>query len=347
MFEENDQFELSRYKWVIPFVVVILIVSLIFVKCSSNNLKGYVESSSLNDSSSQADKSTLEDQVLNISESTSLYQDEDIHFSLEIPESWTKVAGENNNVSFIDKNRGTQLNITIKGYDPSINTVDEDLLQQQASAANMTIREYDKTSNSKYSVSYTSSKYGYIDYVYWDYNTVITLSFMIDGKYYNDSDVNKTIRYIHQTFNWVTENPIPDDLQMAYLSYGNFEFGFPKDWNYGESSDTIMITNPEGSAAITISVTEAASTLEAVSQVDCVNYLSQIKPNFILDSFSNTGTMVTCTGTYQMNGTKLNVQQYIMVNNGYEYTLSFDTEAEVTSGLTTTIQKVINSFRCF
>lgn len=346
MFEDKDQFELSRYKWIIPFVVIILIISLFFVKCSSENLKGYVDSSSVTDSSSVSSKDS-NDELIILNEETVLYEDPEIHYSFQIPKSWVKISGTDNNVSFVDKKLGTQLNVSVSAYDPAINTITEDVLRQQASSSDMEIREFKKDSNSNYAVSYNSYNYGYIDCVHWDYNTIITLNFMLDIKYYNDSDVNKTIKYIEQSFNWITENPIPDDLQLAYFEYGNFEFGFPADWNYGESSDTIMITNQEGSAAITITVTEAATTLENISQIDCVNYLSQIKPNFMLDSFSNTGNMITCTGSYQLDDVKLNVQEYIMVNNGYEYTLSFDTESQVTSDLAVTIQKVINSFRCF
>lgn len=348
MFEDNDQFELSRYKWVIPFVVLILIVSLIMVRCSTNNLKGYVaSSSSTTDSSSSKIDEGIVESVNEISESTYQYSDEELKLSLEIPESWSKVTGENHNVTFIDKKIGTQLNLTVTSYDPGINSINENYLTQQAYNSGMEIREYKATSNSSYAVSYASLSYAYIDYVYWDYNQILTLSFMFDINYYNDAELNNTIKYINNSLNWIRSNAIPDDLQMVYVSYGNFEFGYPIGWNYGESSNTILITNEEGSAAFSLSVNEVATTLEGISQVDCVNYLSQTKPNFMLKSFDNNGSMISLTGSYVLNGVTLNVQQYILVNGGYEYTISFDTESEVTSSLAVTIQKVINSFRCF
>lgn len=350
MYDDKDQFELSRYKWIIPFVVIVLIISILMVRCSTDNLKGYTDSSSLTDSladSSSNDDTGIVEKVDTISEETYPYNDEELKISLEIPQSWSKISGANHNVSFIDKNYGTQLNVKVSAYSPEINSINENYLTQQAYNNGMEIREYKSLSNSSYAVSYASTSYAYIDYTYWDFDHVITLNFMFDNSYYNDTKLNQTIKFINSSFKWTRSNAIPDDLQMAYFSYGNFEFGYPIGWNYGESSNSILITNEEGSAAINVSVNEAATSLEGISQIDCVNFLSQTKPGFMLSSFDNNGSMITITGTYVLNNVKLNLQEYILVNNGYEYTISFDTESQVTSDLAVTIQKVINSFRCF
>lgn len=342
----DDQFELSRYKWVIPFVAVILVISLIIIKGSSNNLKGYVENQS-SDNSSSSVKDINKDDNIELSENTVLYSDDTYSFSFMIPESWSKVNGSGSDVSFINKQTGTKLQVNVLTYDPQINTVDENFLIQQASANGMEVREYSKPTNSSYFVSYCSSDYGYIEYSFWDYSAIIKLNFCVDIKYYNDEQMNKTLKYIVNSFEWKKSDPIPEGITPKYISYGNFEFGFPEGWNYGESGNTIVMTNQEGSASFTITVNEAAASLENISQIEYINYISQSKPDFMLTNFSNDGQKISITGEYMLNGQKLNLQQYIIVNNGFEYNLSFDTEVAVTSELTVTIQNVINSFRCY
>ncbi|SFD37050.1 hypothetical protein [Ruminococcus albus] len=132
-----------------------------------------------------------------------------------------------------------------------------------------------------------------------------------------------------------------------YVSSGNYEFGFPEGWNYGESGSAIYMTNQDGSASFSETVNEAAASLENISQIDYITYISQSKPDFMLTNFNNDGQKISITGEYLLNGKKINLQQYIIINNSYEYTLSFDTEEDVTSELAVTIQNVINSFKYY
>ena len=86
-FNDRDQFELSRYRWVIPFVIIVLTVTVILVKCSSNNLKGFVDDKN-EQSSSLADTSSVEE-IIELKEETSLYSDDTYNFTLSIPVSWS------------------------------------------------------------------------------------------------------------------------------------------------------------------------------------------------------------------------------------------------------------------
>lgn len=107
------------------------------------------------------------------------------------------------------------------------------------------------------------------------------------------------------------------------------------------------MTNQDGSASFSETVNEAAASLENISQIDYITYISQSKPDFMLTNFNNDGQKISITGEYLLNGKKINLQQYIIINNSYEYTLSFDTEEDVTSELAVTIQNVINSFKYY
>ncbi len=342
-FNDRDQFELSRYRWVIPFVIIVLTVTVILVKCSSNNLKGFVDDKN-EQSSSLADTSSVEE-IIELKEETSLYSDDTYNFTLSIPVSWSKINGTGSNVSFVNRQTGAQLQVIVMNYDPQINSMDENLLTQQAVSNGMELREYSKPTNSSYSVSYCSSDYGYIEYSFWDYSAIIKLNFCVGIKYYNDEQMNKTLKYIANSFNWAMADPIPAGIIPIYVTNGNYEFGFPEGWDYGESGNTIYMTNKEGSASFSVTVNEAASSLDNISQIDYINYISQSKPDFLLTNFNNDGQKISIMGEYFLNGKKINLQQYIIINNGFEYSLSFDTEEDVTSELAVTIQSVINSFK--
>lgn len=344
-FNDKDQFELSRYRWIIPFVVIVFTVSMIFVKCSSNNLKGYVDDGA--DNSSSSTNSSITEEVIELKEDTTMYSDDNYNFRLSIPDSWSKVNGTGSNVSFVNRQTGSQLQVIVMEYDPQINTVDENLLTQQAVSNGMELREYSKPDNSSYYVSYCSSDYGFIEYSFWDYSAIIKLNFCVDIRYYNDETMNKTLKYIVNSFDWTKPDPIPSGIIPIFVSGGNYEFGFPKGWDYGESGDTVYMTNTNGSASFSVTVNEAASSLENISQIDYINYISQSKPDFMLTNFNNDGQKISITGEYFLNGKKINLQQFIIINNGSEYTLSFDTEEEVTSELAVTIQNVINSFKIY
>ena len=348
MYDDNDQYELSRYKWIFPLVVIILIVSLLLVKCSNNNLKGYVDSADESKGTEEITSSTGNldaDPVME--EESVLYSDEELGVSFSVPESWTKLLGEGHTVTFIDKKIGTQLNFTAVNYDPTVNMISEESLYQDIVSAGMEPREFKKDRFDEYSVSYVNSKYAYIEHTIWDRSMILTLSFTFDVNYYNDTKLNNMVQFIIQSVNWNKTYPIPDDLQLLYQEYGNFEFGLPKNWSYGESSNTILMTDPTQRAAITITVNEAATTLDNISQVDFVNFLAQTREGFMPKSYENDGTVIKCTGTYYNSDTLYNIQQYVMVANGYEYILSFDTDAEMTSDLAVTIQNEVNTFRIF
>ena len=179
-FNDRDQFELSRYRWVIPFVIIVLTVTVILVKCSSNNLKGFVDDKN-EQSSSLADTSSVEE-IIELKEETSLYSDDTYNFTLSIPVSWSKINGTGSNVSFVNRQTGAQLQVIVMNYDPQINSMDENLLTQQAVSNGMELREYSKPTNSSYSVSYCSSDYGYIEYSFWDYSAIIKLNFCVGIK---------------------------------------------------------------------------------------------------------------------------------------------------------------------
>ena len=342
---DNDQFDISQYKWLIPVAISILMISLILVKCSGNTLQDYTDSSS-RESSSITD-SKEDSSEITINEETNQYANDKMNFSLSIPASWAKINGKDENISFVDKKTSLTLYININAYDPTINNINENSISLQAENAGYSLNEFKKEKNNNYSVAYNDNKFGYVENYYWDKNNIIMLKFQIPINLYNDTDINNKVKFIANSFNWETENPIPENIFLKYYETGNFEFGFIKGWNYGESSNTILSTNKDNTASISITVEESNQDLSQVSQVEYSTNLSQSKNNLIINTFNNDGTTIKCTGSYTQDDQNVNLQQYIIASGQYIYTISFDSYNSVTSELSTDFQNVINSFRYF
>ena len=343
---DNDQFDLSRYKWLLPVVAVFIIVTMIFAKGSDDNLKGYTGSEITDSTVSETDSSS-KDKHSGVSEETFIYRDTNYMFELEVPVSWSIVNGTGSNVSFIHNATGTQLNITVSDYDPQINNVDERQISEQALTGGFELLEFLKEDNSSYYIAYTNEQYGFIEYTYWDRSSIIKLGFTLDIRYYDDSTISNTIQYIHDSFSWQEQDPIPEELTIVYIPFGNFEIGIMTDWTVGSSGNTILSTNAESTAAVSVSVNETTASPDSISQVEYTNYLAQSHESFMLNSFSNDGSKIQCSGTYILNGVEIDLMQVIYVQNGYEYILSFDTENSETSKMAESIQHIINSFRVF
>ena len=346
MYDDSEQFDLGRYKWLIPIVVIILVAAFFLVQCSTNNLQGYVDSSSVAETTASA-SSELDESVQKIADPTYNYVNDALHYSIDVPEAWAKVLGENNEISFIDKRNSVQLRIFSQAYNPQINRVSYDSCQVQAAQSNMELREFKQITTSSYAVSYATKDYWYLEYVYWDYTSILTLRFTIPTQYSNDTTVMQTVKYVNQSLIWNRERAIPEDLQLIYSDMGSFEFGLPVGWTFGSSGGTIIATAPDGTASFTVSVTEATMELSQISQVDTLTYLQQSKPGFNMESYTNNGTILEVRGTYNLNGKPIDLHQYVKVQNGYEYTLIFESENQVTSSLAVTMQNVINSFGYF
>lgn len=356
----KDDFDIKRYIWLIPLVLIIIAVTIILVKCTAeDNLKGYTgkddssiidDESSEDDSSSDISSSSIDDSSI-IEEIDNRFGDSDKGISVvNIPASWKRVNGQGI-TTFIDQQTGSQLLCSIIDYDPRINLITKEYLEQQATAANTKLIEFDNTyklknidtfvdtetqlSCRRYMAAYNDGKTAQIDIYLWNFDDILSLSFRFDAKYYNDIKMKEIVQNIvdNISFNGSYEDGkrgmIPPKVILGYIESVDLEYAYPEGFTYGETGNTIVATSPDKDVSITVIVNESTEPISSVSQMDYAKYIQTLRPtNFVphYEDFVYQADRMSLKFSYQFeaNGATWKGQSYTIRNGKYEYTILYE-----------------------
>lgn len=374
---DKDDFDIKRYIWLIPLVIIIIVATIILVKCTAeDNLKGYTgkddtsvidDESSEDDSSSnissEADSSTTEEFDNTFGDS-----DKGIHVDC-IPASWKRVNGQGI-TTFIDQQTGSQLLCSIIDYDPRINLITKEYLEQQATAANTKLIEFDNTytlknidtfvdaaaqpSCRRYMAAYNDGKIAQIDIYIWNFDDILSLSFRFDAKYYNDIKMKETVQKIVNSISFIgsykdgKRGMIPPKVILGYIESVDLEYAYPEGFTYGETGNTIVATSPDKDVSITVIVNESTNPISSVSQMDYAKYIQTLRPtNFVphYDDFVYQADQMSLRFSYQfeINGATWKGQSYTIRNGRFEYTILYENSIPYT----TKCASFTEIFKCF
>lgn len=250
---------------------------------------------------------------------TVLYTSE-LGFSMQVPKDWTFVV-KGGNDTYVNAKDGASIVFAVSDYNPALNSVTRESIYSDIVAANGVFGDYEQVSSSAYLVVYEIGALDYFEYSLWDLDTLVRVSVQIPAQSY--TTYREDILAMLDTFSWERANPIPEDYAMYYSEYGSFEFPIPDGWQYGIENGSLVALSADGAAGYQVSVTNTTAYLNDVSQIDYVEAMGSGKPNYMLNSFSNTGSILTAEASFTSDGVACRQIHNIFATGEYQYELVF------------------------
>jgi hypothetical protein len=295
------------------FIVVVLLLSLLvnFFSSFNTNLPSYV-----GDDFQQTDvEETTTPDI-----ETVTYNSDELNFSMLVPADWTNVI-KSGNESFINPQDGSMISFAINSYNPSLNNITEEYINNDIVAADGLLGGFVKDTNSSYFVIYEIGELDYFEYTSWDLDNMIRVSIQIPAAKY--SSYEDIIIYLIDSFTWNKENPLPDNCMMYYSDYASFEFPIPDGWSYQIENGVFKAENSLSGAFYTVSVSDLSYDLSSVSQIDYFNSISSGKSSYLLNNFNNGGSFITSEATFTENGVQQKEYRSMLAANNYLYEVVF------------------------
>lgn len=313
----------SQNPWVL-IIGIILMLSILFTIFSNRKQQGTLDVYTKTDKVKTDDGTEDKDKKLDVE--TTIYTDNENHFSLEIPADWDKVT-KDGFTTFIHSASASSLQIQVSEYDPRINNVTADTISTEVAGKGMTFTDFTRHDNASYQLMYQdfkNSTYDYIEEVYWDRDTTIKLVCT-----FNDKNYEKIIPYfelILNSFAWNRESEIPEGYYLYYSESPSFEVGIPDTWTVGAASNAIVATDSESGATQTITLLETDAYLDSITATDMAKLLNSGKNGFMMSSYENAKEQATVKCTYTANNIQFQEEVYAFANGKYICFVAFDYE---------------------
>lgn len=300
--------------WFAVCIVLCFLFALIysFISSSQTNLPSYVPTN----------EPVEEDEETTPDIKTTEYFNDELNLSMLVPADWTEVIKSGCD-SFINQVDGAMLQFDIRPYDPTFNNITKETVANDVLAADGVLGGFAKDDNHSYLAIYEIGSTDYFEYNIWDLNHTVRVSMQIPAQRYND--YYDTVIYLFDSFQWDQANPIPEEFILYYSDYGNFEFGVPIGWESSIVDGVYQAVSPSGSM-MTCTLTSTSLDLSNVKQLDYVGVASAGKSNYLLSSFSNTGTNLTAEATYNVDGIPYSEVQSILATGLFQYEFTFQCE---------------------
>ncbi|MBQ3011532.1 MAG: hypothetical protein IJA20_07345 [Methanocorpusculum sp.] len=285
-----------------------------FISASNANLPSYVAPEQL----------PAEEDPKPVSIDTVEYTATEIPLNMQVPADWRQIT-KGGNTTFINPVDGASISFDIGAYVPGANMVTEAVANEDITRAGGSLVGFTAESNSSYMVVYELGSAVYLEYSTWNLTTFVRVTFQMPQERY-DHYYDIAI-LLFDSFTWEKAQPIPDGFSLFYSAYGNFEFGVPDGWT-AVIEDGAYIASAPSDSRLTVTVTPSEADLSALSQLDYIAAASQGKQDYLLSSYSNTGTSLAAEASYSMGGAAWYTSNQLLADNGYLYEVTFDCAME-------------------
>lgn len=245
------------------------------------------------------------------------------NYSFQYPSEWTETV-KNGNLTFFN-NDGSYLMFQQSTYQPQINSVTADSIQNEVAAAGMQPLSYERLSNCSFLFSYQNNGATTWEYVCWDRELECRVILSYPAKD-NGDEYQTLVMEVLSSFQWERQAPVSEKLYLTYNAFGNFEFAVPAGWTTSISNGSFYAANTETGSryCVTVSQTEL-TTLTEISQIQYVQNTAQTRSNLYIKSFGASSSQITAESIYSHQGEQMLLYHFISLENGYLYELLLDT----------------------
>lgn len=231
------------------------------------------------------------------------------NISMDVPADWTYVD-YNDNARYISNN-GSYIDMISQDYYPEINTfLSESIVSARISSIGGTETGFTSISSScvyyYYQKMVGDTSYNVCSYISWDFAKIAEIDICIPTEIYGD--YLKLPEYLIDKIICTKTSPISDDYYVFYESNTNTQFGIPINWEFSNNG---QITLYNGNASIVIGSTSITS-FSDITSMQYSQLTGNTVANFVLTSFNSTQNQLTAEASYNDNGTKMYMKQYII-----------------------------------
>lgn len=292
---------MGRYKISIGFLMGAAVLLSILLVCKQEPLPEYHEQEKTEPAIEQALP-----EMYNYS--TDLYE-------ISVPVGWKEVIRDGT-TCFVDPSTASVLEIGYMPYYPQINMMTSEKAGYNLGERGFTLSEYVRTASDSYKCTYSKDGIAYLEYVYWDFDKVYTIT----GKYKSDnySAVYDVLIGSLESFRHFGA-AIPVGWRVLYYEYGYFSVLAKDDWGYAESSDTITFADPTSGSNISVKVTPTNEDFTSIDQLSFTQNAAADKHDYIQSSYINTGSEIYSAATYSTNGYTMTEYIYGIASGKYVY----------------------------
>lgn len=326
--------------WVL-LIVLIVAVTVVALLFSPQPLPGYVDTSSGEPSSGTSSQITVD---------ASVYRDETLGFSMEVPVGWNRVT-KDGRATFIHAPSAASFQFQIFPYDPAVNMVTEESFREELGRAGLQFISFSKVSSSSYLDVYLKpgSEEGngtvFIEISSWDRQNLVRVVGTLEEEYFDR--MKDTAVYCLDSFRWEKKDPIPETVFLYYSAFGNFEFGVPAGWASGFAGNSFVAQNSETGAVMTVGAEDAPTSLSGISQLQYTDALSRGRSGFLLKTYQQQEGMLYGEAVFQSGNVQYVLLQYVIERGGFWYTLSYECPAAADASVADIFRQCTALFRTF
>lgn len=262
-----------------------------------------------------------------LEEEMQTYTAEKVPFSIDVPVSWSGVL-KGGNKTFVHPPSSSAVSIQVLDYYPQVNNCTGDSLAEEIYKNGYTVTNFEKTDASSYILYYQSSNENgvidYIDYVTWDRQHVVKVTFTIRDTYYDK--MSPVIDKCFLSIKWEKEDPVPEGTFIAYDQLSDIEFGVPSSWQYGWSENAFYAMDDQTGANMTVNFMEDESPIDAIDQAAYADYLGSGKNSFMLQMFDHYSGSIYAEASYisPSDNTQTDIMQLYMADGRTHCAATFE-----------------------
>ena len=279
------------------------------------------------------------------------FTDDNAGFSIGIPIGWVQASSDQSRY-FVHRESGTGLYIKTSSYQKEYGNLSSSVLAEEKGKGGYIVTNVQFLSNSSYILLYGKAgssgeiETQYIDYVTWDKETVVTLTYVCAVS--NMDALFPAMQQSMDSFVWEKQNPIPADCYVQYYSYGDFEVGLPVGWAVGTTDTAVVANDTNSGAVLTIEAYATDEHIGAFTQNDYINFAMGNRQNFYLSSCSIFDDLLYAQASYTTeSGIQMTLLHYIATNGVYEYIFTAECPAASFQDIAPTLNNCFSLFKSY
>ena len=279
-----------------------------------------------------------------------LWRSDRIALQMPVPEGWSRVTKDGHD-TFVHAATSSSVQVQILSYYPRVNSVTAETVDADLSKRGYKLASFNRTGDTSYFVQYTDAREaGIIDMfemVMWDRSNVVKIVVTVNDTYLDR--LSDEIDFCLGNVVWNRANPVPEGVFLEYMGYGDFEFGVPDTWSFGETEGGFYAADENTGATLTAGVVDESLTIEDINQYDYAQFMQNGRPDFGMTKFEQYPEFIYAEATYNSpeTGALIDMMQIYGISGGKARVLTFEFADDYASDLYMPCKSCMDCYRTF
>ena len=253
---------------------------------------------------------------------TDVYVDNETGFSISIPEGWTEVM-QDGNTTFIDAASGSSIQIQVSSYDPALNNASAERYMQILNDEGLVFKNFTWKGTTNFELlyqDYQENTYDYIEEVYWDRDTSVTLLCILKDAYYQQ--MKPYYDKVISSFAWDMKSPVPEGYCLYYDEQFRYEIGVPETWVLADSNGTVCMRDEATGAEMVINVVEYSNDFTSMPVSDMASLVAAGRENYMIGDYNIQSDFAEALATFTSGNILYQSIDALFCNGTYLYSVT-------------------------